>query len=140
MTNEEFEKRMAFIIEQQAQFAADIQLLRETQGQTERVVAQLAHVTHAGFGDVNAKINALVDSHIRLTEGHSRLAEAQSRTEENLRNMSGKVDALVDSQIRLTESQSRTDESLRNMSAKVDALVTLVDRYFRERRNGDSGR
>lgn len=96
MTNEEFEKRMEFIIEQQAQFASDIQRLREMQAQTVQVVAGLANATLEGFKDVNAKIEALVDSHIRLTE-------AQSRTDENLRN-----------------------------------LIAVVDRYFREGRNGKS--
>lgn len=98
MTNEEFEKRMEFIIEHQAQFASDIQQLREVQDRTVQVVARLANVTLEGFKDVNAKIDSLVDSHIRLTE-------AQSRTEENLRN-----------------------------------LIAVVDRYFREGRNGESGR
>lgn len=108
MSNEELERRMAFIVEQQAQFAVDIQQLRESQTQTDQVVAQsglivaqtgeivtrLANGTLEGFKDVNAKINALVDSQIR--------------TDENLR---------------------RTDESLRN-------LIAVVDRYFSEGRNG----
>jgi predicted transcriptional regulator len=85
MNNEEFEKRMEFIIEQQAQFAADIQQLREVQAQTESIVARLANGTLAGFNDVNAKINVLVDSQINLTE-------AQSRTDENLRNLIAVVD------------------------------------------------
>ena len=38
-----------------------------------------------GFKDVNAKLDALVDSHIRLTE-------AQARTDENLRNLIAVVD------------------------------------------------
>lgn len=108
MSNEQIERRMAFIVEQQAQFASDIQQLRESQTHTDQVVAQsgeivarLANVTLEGFKDVNAKIDALVDSQIRLTE-------AQSRTDENL---------------------SRTDESLRN-------LIAVVDRYFSEGRNG----
>ncbi len=33
MNNEEFERKMAFIVEQQVQFATDIQLMREVQGQ-----------------------------------------------------------------------------------------------------------
>jgi hypothetical protein len=85
MNNEEFEKRMEFFLEQQAQFASDIQLLREAQAQTDSVVARLANVTLAGFNDVNAKINVLVDSQINLTE-------AQSRTDENLRNLIAVVD------------------------------------------------
>ncbi len=108
MSNEEFDRKMAFIVEQQAQFASDIQQLREvqtqlqaTQVQTEQVVARLANMTLEGFKDVNVKINALVDSQIRLNE-------AQSRTDENV---------------------SRTDENLRN-------LIAVVDRYFSEGRNG----
>ncbi len=85
MTNEEFEKRMEFILEQQAQFTSDIQQLRESQAQTEQLVNRLAAVALEGFKDVNAKIDALVDSHIRLTE-------SQSRTDENLRNLIAVVD------------------------------------------------
>ncbi len=85
MSNEEVDRRIAFIIEQQAQFASDIQQLRESQAQlqatqlqTEQVVARLAHVTLEGFKDVNAKINTLVDSQIH--------------TDENLRNLIAVVD------------------------------------------------
>jgi len=96
MNNEHLERRMAFIIEQQAQFASDIQQLREAQAQTDQIVARLANATLEGFKDVNAKI-----------------------------------DALVDSQIRTDANVSRTDESLRN-------LIAVVDRYFREGRNGQA--
>ena len=124
MNNEEFDRRMAFIIEQQAQFASDIQLLQESQAQlqesqarTEIVVAQtaaamtqsaetvgqvvdvvtrLANVTHAGFTEVNAKINALVD--------------AQIRTEENL--------------IRTDKNVASTDESLKNLIAAVNRYLS----------------
>ena len=92
MSNEELERRMAFIVEQQAQFASDIQQLREAQTQTDQVVSQtgeivarLANVTLEGFKDVNAKINALVDSQIRTDEN-------VSRTDENLRNLIAVVD------------------------------------------------
>ena len=78
MSNEEFERKMAFIIEQQAQFSADIQQLQATQMQTENIVGRLANATLAGFNDVNSKINALVDSQIR--------------TDENLRNLIAVVD------------------------------------------------
>ena len=85
MANDDIEKKMDFIIEQQAQFASDIQQLREAQARTEQVVARLASVALEGFKDVNAKIDALVNSHIRLTE-------AQSRTDENLRSLIAVVD------------------------------------------------
>ena len=85
MNNEEFERKMAFIVEQQAQFAADIQQMRELQAQTEDVVARLAHATLEGFRDVNTKIDSLVDSQIRLTE-------AQTHTDQNLRTLIAVVD------------------------------------------------
>ena len=85
MTNEEFERRMEFILGQQSQFASDIQQLREVQAQTEQIVARLAIGTLERFDDVNAKINELVDSQINLNE-------AQSRTDESLRNLIAVVD------------------------------------------------
>ena len=130
MNNEEFDRKMAFIVEQQAQFASDIQLLQESQAQlqesqtrTEQVVAQtaaavaqsaetvgqvvevvtrLANVTHTGFTEVNAKINALVDAQIRTEQN-------LTRTEENL--------------IRTDKNVASTDESLKN-------LIALVERYL----------
>lgn len=85
MSNEELERKMAFIIEHQAQFTSDIQQLREVHFQTEQVVAQLANVSLEGFKDVNAKINALADSQIRTEEN-------LDRTDENLRNLIAVVD------------------------------------------------
>jgi len=38
--NEEFDRKMAFIVEQQAQFASDIQLLQESQAQLQQSQAQ----------------------------------------------------------------------------------------------------
>jgi hypothetical protein len=85
MNNEEFERKMAFIVDQQAQFTAGIQQLKETQVQTENVVGRLAYATVEGFRDVNVKIDALVDSQLKLTE-------SQSRTDESLRNLIAVVD------------------------------------------------
>jgi hypothetical protein len=88
---------MAFIVEQQSQFASDIRQLQESQSRTDQVVAQtaelvgqtgevvtrLANVTHAGCTEVNAKINAVVDGQIRTEENwsvHKRTLYAQIRT------------------------------------------------------------
>jgi ABC-type transporter Mla subunit MlaD len=78
MNNEEFEKKMGFILEQQAQFASDI-------GELKDVVARLANASLKRFDDVDEKIAALVNSQIRLTE-------SQSHTDENLRNLISVVD------------------------------------------------
>jgi hypothetical protein len=92
MNNGDLQGKMAFIVEQQAQFASDIQRLEESQARTDQVVAQtgeivarLANVTLEGFKDVNAKIDALVNSQIRTDEN-------VSRTDEALRNLIALVD------------------------------------------------
>src|SRR5262245_48799601 len=127
MNNQEIERKMNFIVEQQAQFASDIQQLQESQARTEQVVAQtvaavaqsaetvaqsaetvaqsaetvdqvvevvtrLASVTHAGFTEVNAKINALVDAQIRTEENLTRTGANLARTDQNLNNLIAVVD------------------------------------------------
>ena len=87
MNNEEFDRKMTFIVDQQAQFAADIQQLQETQVQTENVVGRLAHATLEGFKVVNAKIDTLVDAQIRLTESQAHTDKNLARTDENLRDL-----------------------------------------------------
>lgn len=69
---------MTFIVEQQAQFAVDIQQLQEAQKKTDNVVGRLANATLAGFHNVTVKIEALVDSQIH--------------TDETLRNLIAVVD------------------------------------------------
>src|ERR1044072_3129405 len=133
MNNEEFDRKMAFIVEQQAQFASDIQQLQESQAQlqksqarTEQVVAQtaaavaqsaetigqvvdvvtrLANVTHAGFTEGNAKIKALVDAQIRPEENLARTEKNLARTDKNV---------------------ASTDESLKK-------LIAVVNRHLSER-------
>ena len=106
MNNEDIERKMNFIVEQQAQFASDIQQLQESQARTSVTVAhtveavaqtaetvaqmgdlvtRLVNVTHAGFTEVNAKINALVDAQIRTQEN-------LARTDENLNKLTLDVD------------------------------------------------
>jgi chromosome segregation ATPase len=136
MNNHEFERKMNFIVEQQAQFASDIQKLQESQARTEQamahtdqvvaqtaetvgrtaeavgrtaevvaetadVVTRLARATHAGFTDVNAKIDALVDAQVRNEERFARADERIARTEENI--------------ARTEKNVARTDEALRNL-------------------------
>ena len=102
MNNEEFDRKMAFIVEQQAQFASDIQQLQESQAQTAETVGQmgevvtrLANVTHAGFTEINTKINALVDAQIRTEENLLRTDRNVVRTDENLKNLSAIVERYV---------------------------------------------
>lgn len=85
MADDKIEKRIEFIIEQQAQFATDIQQLRESQAKTDQMLNRLAAVTLEGFKDVNSKIDALVDAQIRTDEN-------LKTTNETLNNLIAVVD------------------------------------------------
>ena len=85
MSNEEFEKKAEFIVEQQAQFAAKI-------GQLEDIVTRLAKATLDRFeatdkrvDDIDERISALVDSQMQTEEN-------VKKTDENLRNLIAVVD------------------------------------------------
>jgi hypothetical protein len=119
MNNEDLERKMAFIVDQQAQFAVDIEKLQQSIHETNGVVTRLAYVTSEGFKDVNAKINALVDSQIANEE----LCKQRSQV------LDAKISALID-------SQNRTDEQLNRTDEKVRQLTATVDRYIRRGRNG----
>src|SRR5918911_4012539 len=92
MSNEEFERKMEFILEQQAQFASDIGELKNVVAQLENIVAQLAQATVNRFEAVDKRAD---DVDVRIA-------------------------ALVDSQIRTEENVKKTDEALRNLIAVVD--------------------
>ncbi len=85
MANEESDKKMEFILEQQVQFASDI-------GQLKDIVTQLARATLNRFeaadkraDDVDDRISALVDSQISTEEN-------MKKTDEALRNLIAVVD------------------------------------------------
>lgn len=108
MSNEDFEKKVDFIIEHQAQFSSQI-------GQLEDLVTRLAKATMDRF-QINDKRFDEIDERIAA------LINSQIHTEENLRK--------TDEHLKITdENLKKTDELLRN-------LIAVVDRYFSEGRNG----
>jgi hypothetical protein len=110
MTGEELEKAITFIVNQQAQFASDIQKLQESQAQTDAVVARLAQATVTGFNELRDSVAAV--------------ATAQIKSED-------KIAALAD-------AQARTDRQLAETSERMNALIDTVERIISERRNGKS--
>jgi hypothetical protein len=87
MSEEELKKKMEFIVEQQAQFAADIQSMREVQARD----AKLLKDGLIGLADIVGHLaraqDALVDAQTRTEESLKRLTEAGARTDERLNNL-----------------------------------------------------
>ena len=98
MSNEEMNKKMEFIVEQQAQFALDMKVMREVQAQHGNLLKEQylklsdAVITAVGLvGKIaqaqlrsDDRINVLAQAQTRNDESFSLLAQAQTRTEERL--------------------------------------------------------
>ena len=108
MTNEEMQRTMQFIVEQQAQFVADMQQLRETQVFNEQ---RFEHLSNAML--------ELAEAEARTEARMASLAEAQERTEK-----------------KLAETNAETNSRLANTDERLNNLIIIVERYISERRNG----
>ena len=84
MTEEEMQKKMEFIIEQQAQFAVNIETLREAQQRTEANLAQVA-AAQAQMARSQAHMNEVV----------AVMAEAQARTDRKLAETDDRLNTLI---------------------------------------------
>ena len=93
MNDEQFERRMEFIVEQQAQFSVDIQRLKETQEAEAKLWRE--------------KYGALTDALTTVVGMVGKLADAQERTDEQLSE--------------LTTKQAETDDRVRLLRAADDA-------------------
>jgi hypothetical protein len=115
-----FESRMNFIIEQQAQFVVDIQLLKERQADTLRLV-------DANTGMIRQLVDVTMSLAHHGEETDRRLQETDQRMQETDRRLRA-LGEETDRRIReLVESGAHTDR-------RLDALIDVVDKLTR--RNG----
>jgi phage host-nuclease inhibitor protein Gam len=110
MTNEEMERHVNFIVEQQAQFSADIQQLKQLHVQAdarmtrlETVVVNLANQTEARF------------------------ASLMEMMQQGFTTLTAKVTEIAEAQKILTEAQAHTDQ-------RLNVLIDIIS----ERRNGEA--
>lgn len=110
MTNEEMQRKMEFIIEQQAQFAVNIQKLEESQTRAEKRMGELE-------GAMVTVVNLV-----------GQLAEAQERTDARLSQLATEI----------AEAQKRTEAALAETSERLNSLIIVVERYFSNGRGNQS--
>ena len=107
MTPEEMQRTMEFIVEQQAQFAANM-------GQVQTSIAELT----GNVGQVQA--------------GIAQLTEAQRRTDATVERLASQVEHIARQQVHINgvvgviaDSQQHTDE-------RLNSLITLFERHISE--------
>jgi len=88
MSEEEMNKKMEFIVEQQAKFAAEIEIMREVQAQHDR------RLSNAMLGLVDI-VGGLTRAQIETDHSIQRLAEAQAGTDARLRETDERLRILL---------------------------------------------
>ena len=139
MSNEEFDRKVEFLLNQQARFdarfEADMQALREAQKETDE------KVKHMFDGFEEAK-QLTIQTREDLAELTTLTTEGFRILYENSRNTDAKIAALVNSQIE-TEEMLRgtnarledTNATLRDTNATIRHIGVKLDRHLKEDHN-----
>ena len=106
MSNEEMNKKMEFIVEQQTQFAADIQVMREVQAADAKLLKD--------------QYRKLSDAVVALVGFFGNLTQAQTGTEERINLLAQRTEERIN---QLTEAQTRTED-------RLNAFINVVERYI----------
>lgn len=110
MSNEEFDRKMEFIVEQQAQFVADIQVMREVHAADVKLLKEQ-----------DRKLSDALATAAELVGG---LAAAQTRTDAKLAESNARTDA------KLAESNARADAKLAELSERLNIFISVVERHL----------
>ncbi len=102
MTNEELERAIQFILQQQAQFWTSVQSL---EGVVRNHTTQIVHLT-----DVASRHDTQIVNLIDVVSSLARIVEEQGQ--------------------RMVEQGRRTDEHLSDLAGKLNTLVDVVERHF----------
>jgi transposase len=114
MNNEEFDRKMEFIVNQQAKFDANMQELQEAQKITEQNLNRFVENTKEDLAQTKETLAELTTL---TTEGFKWTIQRFNAIAENSKHTDAKIDALIDSQI-------RTDAMIRNLDAKIDHHIS----------------
>jgi len=96
MTDEERQRAMDFIVEQQAKLSVNQEKGEERTKRLERILKLMIGAGRRTRGRIREMDERFEQRFARLTDALTRLADAQTRTEASLAHTDGKLDALVD--------------------------------------------
>jgi DNA-directed RNA polymerase subunit F len=132
MTGEEMERAIAFILEQQAQFAANQQRHEETLFNHEKIMHN-----HEEFMRDHEEA---MRHHEEVMRGHEERMgdheETLSRIEATQEQTALQIRHLGRAMIELTEAHARTESTVAETNEKLTSLIDTVERHISEGRNG----
>jgi hypothetical protein len=105
MTNDEMNKKMEFIVEHQAKFTADIEIMREVQAQDGMLLRTVSDAVITVMG----LVGTLTEAQGRADDRINSLADAQTHTDENIKL--------------LAAAQAGTDE-------RLNIFISVVEHYI----------
>jgi hypothetical protein len=111
MTNEELERAMQFVLEQQAQFVANQQQMSERVFRLETNIEVIA-------------------------EAQAETARAQAETTRALTQVAQEQSRMAQTQTHMNEVVAALFEAQRHTEEKLDAFIGILERYISEDRNG----
>lgn len=111
MSNEDFERQMAFIIEHQAKFSVDIEKQKERMDLVSNQIEQLG-----------VRLDQLTGQVAQLTGFAAILKDAFVSLTRHVERHDEEIAALI--------AQSRqTDERMKETDARLNALITIMERH-----------
>lgn len=113
MTNEDFQSRMDFILQQQAELTSKVDALVEIQARSE------------------TRLGRVEESFVLLVQMAKITDDRLDTLADQVRVLTDKVNTLTDNVEALAEAQRHTDE-------RLNALIGVVERYISNGRNGGS--
>jgi chromosome segregation ATPase len=121
MSPDDMQRTMEFLLNQQAQFAADLQALTH---RTDAVVTAVTGLT--------GMVGHVVTSLDRLAELQQQTQIELTETERQLRETDGRL-RQTDERLRQTDERLRqTDERLRQTDGRINAVTDLFERHLRD--------
>jgi hypothetical protein len=107
MTNEEWDRKAEFLLNQQVKFDAGMQELKEAQKISDEKIAKAAEAAEHALEGVSQLADITASLITTMTDGFRKLFNSLTELSESQKHTDERIDALINSQIRTDERFER---------------------------------
>ena len=147
MTNEEWDRKAEFLLNQQAKFDAGMQELKQEIKEAQKINEQKLAEAAATAAHAAETASHSTEAVLHVAGSVTKLAETVTNLTtmtydgfrfvfDSMKHTNDKVDVLVNSQIRTDEKLRDTDERQRNIEKRQQDLAGIFERYIRKDQQG----